>query len=364
MHDTRPPYSSLLACVSLQGSTVGRAATKAERARGPSGCVYKDLDLENRGTVVNLGPGRREAFLAQIAKDAAFLESLGIMDYSLLLGIHRKSAAETSAQHVLLGPGRPMDSPGGEEEEEQPAEGRPSPLKEMPALPVGHMSASGGSPKESTVTRKRDDSEAPGSPILASLMSAAPTVAVPQAAHVDIATGLATSPRSAATSAEDADHEEGETGSEAAGSAPASDVEGEADTSAPPSDAEGEGEEEEERSKMRHARVPRSRRRRRATSRPIPDEELLGIIRQPNGALEPPAPTNAAGGGISGMTPEGRPSDEIYYLGIIDILQQYDARKMTETVLKGMVLPVAGISAVSPAYYAKRFVEFVKAHVV
>lgn len=38
--------------------------------------------------------------------------------------------------------------------------------------------------------------------------------------------------------------------------------------------------------------------------------------------------------GINSRTPEGKRGDEIYYLGVIDILQQYNANKRVETIVK------------------------------
>lgn len=78
--------------------------------------------------------------------------------------------------------------------------------------------------------------------------------------------------------------------------------------------------------------------------------------------ITPPAPSAASGGGILGRSADGSPSPEIYYLGIIDILQQYDLRKMGETAVKALYQPVAGISAVGPARYADRFVKFIADH--
>ena len=54
--------------------------------------------------------------------------------------------------------------------------------------------------------------------------------------------------------------------------------------------------------------------------------------------------------------------DEVYYMGIIDILQQYDLRKRGENALRRVYQPVGGISAVSPVDYARRFVEYMAAH--
>jgi hypothetical protein len=50
-----------------------------------------------------------------------------------------------------------------------------------------------------------------------------------------------------------------------------------------------------------------------------------------------------------------------YFIGIIDILQQYSSRKMAETWFKKSIMSAenaSGISALSPEPYAKRFVKF------
>ena len=80
--------------------------------------------------------------------------------------------------------------------------------------------------------------------------------------------------------------------------------------------------------------------------------------------VEPPGPRAETEGGILGRDAAGQPTDEVYFLGIIDILQQYDLRKMGETVLKSVLHPAtaAGISAVPPGTYARRFVDFLAKH--
>ena len=52
--------------------------------------VLKDLDLTGARPqrCICLGKERREAFLAQLKADSAFLDRMQIMDYSLLLGVH------------------------------------------------------------------------------------------------------------------------------------------------------------------------------------------------------------------------------------------------------------------------------------
>jgi hypothetical protein len=71
----------------LKGSSLGREATPKERENGG---VLKDNDLRNDKLKLKLGP-KKELFMEQIRKDAMFLASLNIMDYSLLVGIHYRS---------------------------------------------------------------------------------------------------------------------------------------------------------------------------------------------------------------------------------------------------------------------------------
>ncbi len=65
----------------LKGSLVGRSATENERANGG---VLKDNDLVNDGVKLHFG-SKKESFIQQISRDAHFLATLNIMDYSLLV---------------------------------------------------------------------------------------------------------------------------------------------------------------------------------------------------------------------------------------------------------------------------------------
>lgn len=63
----------------LKGSTVGRS--------NPGEGVKKDLDFTSKRKYIKLDGTLRKQFIQQLEKDAKFLESLSIIDYSLLLGI-------------------------------------------------------------------------------------------------------------------------------------------------------------------------------------------------------------------------------------------------------------------------------------
>ena len=66
-------------------------------------------------------------------------------------------------------------------------------------------------------------------------------------------------------------------------------------------------------------------------------------------------------GGFGGMNDDGTLNNEIYYIGIIDILQQYDLLKFTENKYKSYCSKdySTEISALPPQKYAKRFIEFI-----
>jgi 1-phosphatidylinositol-4-phosphate 5-kinase len=51
---------------------------------------------------------------------------------------------------------------------------------------------------------------------------------------------------------------------------------------------------------------------------------------------------------------------EIYFIGIIDLLQQWNNRKHLENIFKGLTNDKTKISSVSPKLYASRFIQFVE----
>jgi hypothetical protein len=74
--------------------------------------------------------------------------------------------------------------------------------------------------------------------------------------------------------------------------------------------------------------------------------------------------TGRLDGGINSRLADGSRGDQIYYIGVIDILQQYNASKRFETIFKGFTHDKAQISSVDSVSYAKRFVKFMKDNTV
>ncbi|XP_052110606.1 phosphatidylinositol 4-phosphate 5-kinase 4-like isoform X2 [Arachis duranensis] len=68
----------------LKGSSLGRTTDKPETELSET-TILKDLDLN---FIFRLQPSQFEEFCSQIDRDCELLEQEGIMDYSLLVGIH------------------------------------------------------------------------------------------------------------------------------------------------------------------------------------------------------------------------------------------------------------------------------------
>ena len=68
----------------LKGSTVGRSTDPGE----DFSVARKDLDFNRAGLKIKLNSKDKQRVLKQISSDCQFFERLGIIDYSLLLGIH------------------------------------------------------------------------------------------------------------------------------------------------------------------------------------------------------------------------------------------------------------------------------------
>lgn len=68
-------------------------------------------------------------------------------------------------------------------------------------------------------------------------------------------------------------------------------------------------------------------------------------------------------GGCAGQNEDGTPNNEIYFMGIIDILQEWNLSKKSERLAKVYLLNNRSneISAAPPDEYAERFKAFIKA---
>lgn len=87
MNNLFPPHRDIHETYDLKGSTVGREYSE-EKARKNPRAVLKDLNWINRTKQLELGPEKRALLAEQLRRDVEYLESVDVMDYSLLVGIH------------------------------------------------------------------------------------------------------------------------------------------------------------------------------------------------------------------------------------------------------------------------------------
>jgi 1-phosphatidylinositol-4-phosphate 5-kinase len=71
----------------VQGSAIGREYPE-EKAKDNPRAILKDLNFLSRDRVFALGPEKKALFEEQLRRDTELMQRLGIMDYSLLTGIH------------------------------------------------------------------------------------------------------------------------------------------------------------------------------------------------------------------------------------------------------------------------------------
>jgi 1-phosphatidylinositol-4-phosphate 5-kinase len=113
MNNLFPPHRDVHQMFDLKGSTIGRDFREEDLAKNPR-ATLKDLNWLRRGLHLELGPGKREAFIEQMKRDVSLLQRLHIMDYSMLVGIHdlEKGNEQNLRENMLK-----VFQPGGERTE-------------------------------------------------------------------------------------------------------------------------------------------------------------------------------------------------------------------------------------------------------
>ena len=91
----------------LKGSWVGRYAGKA--LWNKKGACLKDQDMREMGMRIHVGDKRRERLIKAIDADSEFLRDHMVIDYSLLLGVHKNDEenAPVLAANVSQSASRP-----------------------------------------------------------------------------------------------------------------------------------------------------------------------------------------------------------------------------------------------------------------
>ncbi|GAA5874199.1 hypothetical protein JCM3774_006762 [Rhodotorula dairenensis] len=87
MNNLFPPHRDIHETYDLKGSAIGRLYPEDKAKQNPH-ATLKDLNWVQRQRQFWLGPEKKVLFEEQLRRDTELLQRLGIMDYSLLTGIH------------------------------------------------------------------------------------------------------------------------------------------------------------------------------------------------------------------------------------------------------------------------------------
>ena len=98
------------------------------------------------------------------------------------------------------------------------------------------------------------------------------------------------------------------------------------------------------------------------THPPTPKEKVSAVITLPS---RPPLLRVSSStfftqddGGLCSVDPvSGKEGNEVYYLGIIDILQRYNVLKKVEHGVKALTHDAASVSCAPPSFYGERFLS-------
>ena len=307
----------------LKGSTVGRVAKEGET-------VFKDLDLLGKGlkaedkvpTKIHIGKEKKEIFMRQLKRDVEFLAKLEIMDYSLLLGRHdrKKSSAPTVFSTSAGGEGKISRSD--------------TPLRRNRRQEGGNFDFEGSS-----------KSVEKGS-------AQALATAIPSPASRQISSEpLQNVPENETLSERESEDEEGN------GTVYDTEEESEYDFEDAEEDEEDLRDESIDEGKGDDFSPMKPANLMHRVGTMMSEEEKEAVSQMKDGVHTSPNPwTGRADGGI-----EGESKQEVFFCGVIDILQQYNTRKRAETFIKGFAANSKQISCVNPDWYGERFLNFMDA---
>ncbi|KAG2488884.1 hypothetical protein HYH03_012678 [Edaphochlamys debaryana] len=291
----------------LKGSTLGRTAGRP-LARDPA-VVYKDLDLD---LGIRLEEGWRERLLFQLRADCALLAGVGVMDYSLLVGVH------------LRGPGAAAGGGGGGGQQQQGAPGVEA---------VGAGAAGAGDGGRGGAAAPSTSVHGSGTEELARMEERLPRLRLGEAAARDLLEVGRMRLQAASAFNRDGSAAAGaEGGLESAGTAPA---EGGASAHGPTPGGAAPGD---------------------AAPSPEPlsaNDELALRLGQSRVAL-------GLGMAATAVHKDGTEEAAVLWFAIIDILQPYNATKRIEHGLKSMLHGAHSISVTHPLTYANRFQTFLQ----
>jgi hypothetical protein len=91
MQNVYPPNKDMHRMYDLKGSMYGRFVPLPSEEKNYARTIFKDKNWTDENRHLILGPDKRKLLLEQLEKDSKFLQTMGVMDYSLLVGIHLRN---------------------------------------------------------------------------------------------------------------------------------------------------------------------------------------------------------------------------------------------------------------------------------
>lgn len=118
MNNLFPPHRDIHTTFDLKGSSVGRDYKEEDLEKNPR-ATLKDLNWLRRKRHLELGLEKKHLFVQQLERDVRLMQKLGIMDYSLLIGVHdlRKGNDENLREKTLQ-----VFNPGGDTTGDEPSQ--------------------------------------------------------------------------------------------------------------------------------------------------------------------------------------------------------------------------------------------------
>jgi len=102
MQNVYPPNKDMHRMYDLKGSTKGRYVEPPQEEKNYARTIFKDLNWTNENRHLVLGPEKRKLLIEQVEKDSKFLQTMGVMDYSLLVGIHLRNKGNSENIRMKL----------------------------------------------------------------------------------------------------------------------------------------------------------------------------------------------------------------------------------------------------------------------
>ncbi|KAG4091011.1 SAICAR synthase-like protein [Neocallimastix lanati (nom. inval.)] len=102
MQNVYPPNKDMHRMYDLKGSTRGRFVPLPSKEKNYARTIFKDINWTDENRHLILGPKKRKLLLDQLEKDSKFLQSMGVMDYSLLVGIHQRNKGNSENIRMKL----------------------------------------------------------------------------------------------------------------------------------------------------------------------------------------------------------------------------------------------------------------------